>query len=190
MNILENQLTTILYRNWWVLLLRGFVAITFGALIWLQPGISLATLVLFFGSYAMADGIIGVWIALSGRKEHEHWVVLLLGGLVGIGAGILSFLALDMTEFALLFYIAVWAIATGVLGIVVAIRLRKEIKGEWLLIFGSLTSVVFGVLLMVKPEVGALSLLWLIAIYAIAFGIILVLLAFKMRGFASQATRS
>src|SRR5215471_15824220 len=92
MNIAENQLATILARNWWMLLLRGLVAIAFGVLAWLQPGITLAVLVLLFGAYALVDGILGVWTAITGRKEHEHWWVLLLEGLVGIAIGILTFL--------------------------------------------------------------------------------------------------
>jgi uncharacterized membrane protein HdeD (DUF308 family) len=183
MNIAVNQLTTILSRNWWVLLLRGLAAIAFGVLAWLQPGISLAALVLLFGAYAMADGILGVWTAIAGRSEHEHWWVLLLWGLLSIGVGILTFLAPGITALALLFYIAAWAIATGVLEIVAAIRLRKEIEGEWLLILGGLASVAFGFVLMLRPGVGALTLLWLIATYAIVFGILLVLLAFKVRTF-------
>jgi uncharacterized membrane protein HdeD (DUF308 family) len=190
MNIAENRLATILSRSWWVLLLRGLVAIAFGALAWLQPGISLAALVLLFGVYSMADGILGVWTAVAGRREHEHWWVLLLGGLLGIGVGILTFLAPGVTALALLLYIAVWAIATGVLQIVAAIRLRKEIQGEWLLILGGLASVVFGVLVMAQPGVGAISLLWLIGTYAIVFGILLVLLAFKVRTLGGQAGRS
>jgi len=190
MNITENQLSTILSRNWWVLLLRGLAAIAFGILAWLQPGISLAALVLLFGTYIMADGILGVWTAIAGRKEREHWWVLLLWGLVGIGVGTLTFLAPGITALALLFYIAVWAITTGVLEIVAAIHLRKEIKGEWLLVLGGLASVVFGCLLLVQPGVGALALLWLIATYAVVFGVLLVMLAFKMRAFGSQGTRS
>jgi uncharacterized membrane protein HdeD (DUF308 family) len=190
MNIAENRLATILSRSWWVLLLRGLVAIAFGALAWLQPGISLAALVLLFGVYSMADGILGVWTAIAGRREHEHWWVLLLGGLLGIGVGILTFLAPGVTALALVLYIAVWAIATGVLQIVAAIRLRKEIQGEWLLILGGLASLVFGVLLMARPGAGAVSLLWLIGAYAIVFGVLLVLLAFKVRTLVAQATRS
>jgi uncharacterized membrane protein HdeD (DUF308 family) len=190
MNIAENRLATILSRSWWVLLLRGLVAIAFGALAWLQPGISLAALVLLFGVYSMADGILGVWTAMAGRKEHEHWWVLLLGGLLGIGVGILTFLAPGVTALALVLYIAVWAIATGVLQIVAAIRLRKEIQGEWLLILGGLASLVFGVLLMARPGAGAVSLVWLIGAYAIVFGALLVLLAFKVRTLGAHAGRS
>jgi len=186
MNIMRNGLAAILARNWWVLLLRGLVAIAFGVLAWFQPGITLAALVLLFGFYTLADGILGVWIAITGRKEHERWWVLLLWGLVGIAVGILTFLAPGVTTLALLFYIAVWAIATGVLEIVAAIRLRKEIAGEWLLILGGLASVVFGAVLMVQPGAGALALIWLIATYAVVFGILLVLLAFKLRGIWSR----
>jgi uncharacterized membrane protein HdeD (DUF308 family) len=190
MNLIEKQLAGILFRNWWVLLLRGLAAIAFGALVWFQPGISLAALVLLFGAYSMADGILGVWTAIAGRKEHEHWWLLLLEGLLGIGVGVLTFLVPGITALALLFYIAVWAIATGVLEIVAAIRLRKEIEGEWLLILSGLASVVFGVLLMAQPGVGALAVLWLIATYAIVFGVLLVILAFKARSFLSEAARS
>jgi uncharacterized membrane protein HdeD (DUF308 family) len=190
MNIVEKKLAAILFRNWWVLLLRGLAAIAFGVLIWLQPGISLAALVLLFGAYSMADGVLGVWTAVAKREEREHWWLLLLEGLLGIGVGILTFLVPGITALVLLFYIAIWAIATGVLEIVAAIRLRKEIEGEWLLILSGLASVVFGVILMAQPGVGALAVLWLIATYAIVFGVLLVILAFKARSFVSEAARS
>jgi uncharacterized membrane protein HdeD (DUF308 family) len=158
-----------------------------GILVWFQPGISLAALVLLFGAYSMADGILGVWTAVAERKEREHWGLLLLEGLLGIGVGILTFLVPGITALALVFYIAIWAIATGVLEIVAAIRLRKEIEGEWLLILSGLASVVFGVILMAQPGVGALAVLWLIATYAVVFGVLLVILAFKARSFVSEA---
>lgn len=186
MNIEKNLLSNIFSQNWWVLLVRGLAAIVFGVLAWLLPGISLATLVLFFGAYALLDGILGVWHAIAGRKVHEDWWVLLLWGLVGIGVGILTFLAPGVTALVLLFYIAIWAIAKGVLEIVAAIRLRSEIQNEWLLILGGLLSVVFGILLMVQPGAGALTLLWLIATYAIIFGVVLIVLAFRVRAFGKQ----
>lgn len=190
MGLIENKLAGILHRTWWALLLRGIAAMAFGVLTWIQPGISLAALVLLFGAYSFVDGILGVWTAFAGRKEHEHWWVLLLEGLLGIGVGVLTFFAPGLTALALLFYIAVWAIATGVLEIVAAVRLRKEIKGEWLLILSGLASVVFGVLLMARPGAGALAVLWLIAAYAVVFGVLLVILAFKARSFLSEAARS
>jgi uncharacterized membrane protein HdeD (DUF308 family) len=185
-NALNERISAVLARNWWLLLLRGIIAILFGILTYFQPGISLATLVLLFGAFVFADGAIGVWQAISARKERENWWVLLLGGLLGIGVGVLTLFHPGVTALALLFYIAIWAIATGVLEIVAAIRLRKEIEGEWLLGLAGVASVLFGVLLIARPEVGALAVLWLIAAYAIAFGVILVLLAFKARGFARR----
>jgi uncharacterized membrane protein HdeD (DUF308 family) len=186
MKDLEKQFSNILSRRWWTLLLRGVVAIMFGILTWLLPATSLAILVLLFGAFVLVDGILGVWMAIAGRKEYEDWWVLLLWGLVGIGVGILTFLAPGVTEFALLFFIAVWAVTTGVLEIVAAIRLRREIKGEWLLILGGLLSVVFGVLLMAQPGAGALALIWLIGTYAVTFGVLLVILSFKTRSFDKQ----
>src|SRR5262245_11033394 len=188
MNVIEKHLVPMLLRNWWVLLLRGLAAIVFGVLTWWMPGISLAVLVLLFGAYALADGILAVWMAIASRSKNEQWWVMLLWGLVGIGVGIVTFLAPGVTALALLFYIAIWAIATGVLQIVAAIRLRKEIEGEWMLILAGLVSVVFGLLLVVQPGAGALAVLWLIAAYAIVFGVLLVILALKARGMAKEAT--
>ncbi|MEW5804131.1 MAG: HdeD family acid-resistance protein [bacterium] len=186
MNIAEKPLAIILSRNWWVLLLRGIIAIMFGVLAWLKPGISLMALVLLFGAYTLADGILGVWLAIAGRKEDEHWWILLLWGFISIIVGILTFLTPSVTALALLIYIAIWAIATGVLEIVAAIRLRREIRGEWLLILVGIASVMFGALLMAKPGAGALALLWLIATYAVIFGVLLIILAFKARTFGNQ----
>ena len=190
MGLIENKLAGILQRTWWALLLRGIAAMAFGVLTWIQPGISLAALVLLFGAYSFMDGILGVWTAFAGRKEHEHWWVLLLGGLLGIGVGVLTFSAPGVTALALLFYIAIWAIATGVLQIVAAIRLRKEMEGEWMLILGGLASVTFGVILTAQPGAGALGVLWLIGTYAVVFGALLVMLALKVRSFGSKIAGS
>jgi uncharacterized membrane protein HdeD (DUF308 family) len=186
MSIVEKRLATILSRNWWVLLVRGLIAITFGVLTWMRPGISLAALVLVFGAYALTDGVLAIWAAFAGRKEHEHWVVMLLGGFIGVGVGLLSFMSPGITALAVLFYIAVWAIAKGVLEIAVAIRLRKEIDNEWWLILGGAASVVFGLLLMSRPGEGALAVLWLIGTYAVIFGVLLVLLSFRVKGLANR----
>jgi uncharacterized membrane protein HdeD (DUF308 family) len=186
-NSIEKRLANTLARNWWKLLVRGIVAISFGLMLWLLPGISLTLLVLFFGAFVLGDGIIGIWIAISGRKEYEDWWELLLWGLVGIGIGILTFVSPGATTLALVIFIAVWAIATGILQIVVAMRLRKEIEGEWLLILGGLLSVVLGILFMVQPGAGALALVWIIGTYTIIFGVLLVFLAFKMRSLRKLA---
>lgn len=190
MNSLENQLVNIFSRNWWLLLIRGVVAILFGILLWLQPEISLMAMLLFFGTFALIDGTLGIWTAIAGHKMHEHWWVLFLWGLIGIAVGILTFAVPGVTALALLFYIAIWAVATGALQIVAAIRLRKEITGEWLLFLGGLASLIFGILLMIQPTAGVLALLWLIGTYAIIFGILLVSLAFKTRTFSKQLTHN
>lgn len=183
-NGIEKHLARALHRGWWLTLLRGLAAIAFGVLTWIQPSISLAALILYFGAYCLANGIFGAWTAFAGRKDNEYWWVLLLEALLSIGIGILTFVVPGVTALALLFYIAIWAISTGVLEILAAIRLRREIQGEFLLILAGLASVVFGVLLVMQPAAGALAVVWLIAAYALAFGVILVLLAFKARGFA------
>ena len=190
MDIVAGRFASILSRSWWLVLLRGLAAIAFGVLAWFQPGISLAAMVLLFGAYSMADGILGVWTAIAGRGDHEYWWVLLIQGLLGIGIGVLTFIAPALTALALLYYIAIWAIATGVLEIVEAIRLRKEIQGEWLLIVAGIASVLFGVLLIVHPGAGALTVIWLIAAYAFVFGVLLVVLAFKVRSSLGRVVHS
>lgn len=179
--ILEKRLAAVLSRTWWMLLLRGLLAIAFALIAWLRPGISLATLVILFGVYVIADGVFGVFSAIVGRKEHEHWFVLLLWGLVGIGVGLLALRNPGATALVLVLYIGLWAIATGLLEIVAAVRLRQEIEGEWRLIAGGVVSVLFGGFMMARPGAGAIGLLWVIAAYAFAFGLLLVILAFKAR---------
>ena len=177
----EQNLAAALGRNWWLLLVRGLVAIVFALLTWAQPGVSLAALVLVFGFYVLADGLLGVWSAIAKRRDNRHWWLLLLWGLVGIVVGVMTFIMPGITGLVLLMYIAAWAVITGVLQIVAAIRLRKEIKGEWLMILSGLVSVAFGVLLFLQPGAGALAVAWIIAAYAFIFGVLMVLLAFKVR---------
>jgi len=187
MNSLEN-LGSLLRRNWWLMLLRGLAAIGFGILVIAKPQISLQVLVYMFGIYVLVEGILGVAVAIQGRNEIDSWGVLLLWGLLGVAVGILAFLKPDLTALALLFYIALWAIATGVLEIAAAVRLREVIKNEWLLILAGIVSVAFGVWLVARPEAGALAVLWAIGIYAIVFGVLVVLFAFKIRSYAGKVT--
>jgi uncharacterized membrane protein HdeD (DUF308 family) len=179
----EKKLVTILANHWWVLLVRGLLAIAFGVFSWIQPGISLASLIILFGAYALSDGIFGVWTAIKGREHHEHWWVLLIEGLIGIAAGLMTFFAPGVTTLVLLIFIATWAVARGVLEIVAAIRLRKEIEGEWLYVLGGLVSILFGGFLITHPGEGALALLWVVGFYAVSIGLLLVLLAFRVRTF-------
>lgn len=189
-NILEN-LGSILSRNWWLMLLRGIVAIGFGVLIFAKPQISVQVLVYFFGIYVLVEGILGVAVAIqAAHSEIDSWGLLLLWGLLGIAVGILAFLRPDITALALLFYIALWAIGSGLLEIAAAIRLREVIRDEWLLILAGLASIAFGAVLIARPDAGALAVLWLIGAYAIVFGLLVVIFAFKIRSFVSKATRA
>ena len=186
---MDVQLLQTLGRNWWLVLLRGIAAIVFGLLAWAWPGVTLVTLVLFWGAYALVDGVaalIGGWKTKDGGKPM--WTVVLVG-IVGILAGIFTFLRPGVTAFALLILIAVWAIVQGVLEISAAIRLRKEIQNEWLLILSGVLSVAFGVLMILNPGAGAIAVLWLIGAFAVAYGALLVFLSFKLKrhAFATPA---
>jgi uncharacterized membrane protein HdeD (DUF308 family) len=173
---------TLLSKHWWVFLVRGLAAILFGVLALARPGMALATLVIFFGAWALVSGLFAIFGAFAARKANRDWWVLLLQGLLGVAVGLLTFWAPGITAIALLWYIAFWAIFTGIIEIVTALRLRKEIRGEgWIMLAGT-ASVVFGVLLLVYPGAGALAVLTLIAAYAIVFGVILVIASLKLKG--------
>ena len=170
-----------LVRHWWVLALRGLCAVLFGLLALVWPGMTLIVLVMLFGAYALVDGICALVTAFRDRRSNDHWWVLLLEGIAGIAAGVMTFFWPGMTGLVLLYLIAAWAIVTGIVEIIAAVRLRREITGEWLLALGGLASIVFGVILLVRPLAGALAVAWLIGIYAIVFGVIIILLAFRLR---------
>jgi uncharacterized membrane protein HdeD (DUF308 family) len=176
-----------LARNWWLFLLRGIAGIAFGLITFFAPGISLAALVLLFGAYALADGVFAIWSAIR-RHGEDRWWVLLLQGLLGIAAAAVTLLWPGITALALLFVIAAWALVTGVLEIAVAIRLRKAITNEWLLVLSGIASVVLGVLLVLNPAVGALVVVLWIGAYALVSGALLVGLSFRLRREQKRAT--
>lgn len=171
-----------LSRFWWLVVLRGVFAIIFGILAFLWPGITIGALIILFGAYALVDGISTIITAISRRKSNSQWWVLLLEGIIGVVAGILAFVYPGMTALALLYFIAVWAILTGIMEIAAAIRLRKEIDNEWMMALGGVASIILGVLLLIFPGSGALGLLWVIAAYSIIFGILLIILGLRLRG--------
>ena len=170
-----------LARYWWAVALRGLFAVIFGVVAFAWPGVTLGALILLYGVYALADGVFAIVAAFSG-KTGQPWWVLALEGLVGLGAAAAAFFYPGLTALALLYLIAAWAILTGLLEIAAAIRLRKEIEGEWLLALSGLASVALGVLLVARPAGGALALVWLIGAYAIAFGVLLLVLGFRLKG--------
>ena len=168
-----------LAANWWALALRGLVAVLFGLLTLFLPGITLVTLVLLFGAYALVDGVFNV-IAFFRVASHQ-WA-LLIEGVIGIIAGILTFAWSAITAIALLYVIAFWAILTGVFEIVAGILLRKVITNEWLLLVMGGLSFLFGLLILFAPGAGALAIVLWIGAYALVFGVFLLALAFRLRG--------
>ena len=180
----------VLARNWWALALRGLAAILFGVLAFAWPGITLFVLVLFFGAYMLVDGIFAIVAAVRVAGEEDRWWLLLIQGILGVLAGLVAFFWPGLTALALLYFIAAWAIVTGIMEIVAAIRLRQEIEGEWALGLSGLLSVIFGILLVVLPApAGLLSLVWLVGAYAVATGVLLLILAFRVRSEASNEAR-
>jgi uncharacterized membrane protein HdeD (DUF308 family) len=154
-------------RNyWWLLAIRGLLAVLFGiaAIVW--PGLTLLVLVLLFGAYALVDGVVAVVVAFQERKFFSQWWVLLLAGLVGIIAGLIAFFWPAITALALLYVIAAWAIVTGVFEIAAAVSGRLPMTLEWTLGLVGVLSILLGVLLAIQPGAGLLSLVWVIGVYA------------------------
>jgi len=170
-----------LVSNWKMFLVRGILAVLFGIGTLLMPGITLIALVALFGAYALIDGVILSVLALKGRKAHPNWWLMLLAGLISIAASIVTVVWPDITAATLLYLIAAWAIVTGGFEVLYAIRFRKVLAGEGLLVLDGILSVAFGILLIAHPGAGALAVLWLIGVYAIAYGVMLVVLAFHLR---------
>ena len=178
----EPGLLRSLAANWWLLLLRGIAAIAFGVLAFSWPGLTLVTLTLLWGAYAMMDGVIAISAAFnaSGGDAGPRWW-LGLSGIVSILASVVTFYHTGATTLVLLMFIAVWAIVIGALQIWGAIALRKVLQDEWLLVLNGVLSIAFGVILFAQPGAGALGLVWMITWYAIFFGCLYIALAFKLK---------
>lgn len=186
-----NPIAQLLSRFWWMILLRGVMAVLFGISAFAWPGLTLVTLTMLFAAYAFVDGVFEVIHAVGHRKEIENWGLLLLEGVFGILFGVLAFQSPELTTTVgaviVAFYIAAWATVTGAMRIAMAVRLRKEIEGEWLLGLSGAVSILLGLFLMVRPAVGALAMLYFVAGWAILLGLFLIVFAFKARRFANKA---
>lgn len=178
--IYEGPPVSELAARWWLLVIRGVAAISFGILSILVPEISLFAMVLLFGAFAIVDGIANLMLAARGGPARR-WGWLVLAGVVSIAAGLLTWIWPGITALFLLGVIAFWAVFTGVAEIAAAIRLRKQITGEWLLVASGLLSVLFGLVMIVFPGAGALAMVWMIGIYAIVFGGLLIGLGMELR---------
>lgn len=170
-----------LSKTWWLVLLRGLCAITFGILAFVWPGLTLISLVILYGIYALVDGGLAVFAALAGGGAVSRWW-LLAAGLLGLAAGVITLLWPGMTAIVLIMFIGAWALGHGIVEIIGAIQLRKEIENEWWLIGSGLLSVIFGLIVITRPGAGAMAMIWLIGGYALVFGAMLVALAFRLKG--------
>ena len=170
--------------NWSALAIRGVIAIVFGVLAFLMPGLTLGALILLFAAYAIVDGVSHVVTGIRQRSGERPDGLMILGGVVGIAVGVVAAILPGITALFLLALIGAWAIVTGAAEIFAAYRLRKAIRGEWLLALDGIISIAFGLYVWIFPGAGALAIVWLIAAFAIASGVILLMLAFRMRSLA------
>ena len=167
--------------HWWALALRGVLAILFALMTFVVPGITLAVLVILFGAYALVDGIVAIVSAIRAAHGHRRWGAFLVEGIVGILAGLVTLFMPGVTLAFLIYIVGAWAIVTGVLEIAAAVRLRKHVAGEWLLILTGVVSILFGIAVFWAPIVGAIAIAFWLGAYALIFGILLLILAFRLR---------
>ena len=167
------------------LLIRGIVAIVFGIVTIMWPGLTIAVLVLLFGAYAFADGVAA--LVLGFRRYAERRWAIILHGLIGIGVGILAFTSPVTAALAFLIWIAVWAVFTGALDIFAAVRFHRELQHEWLLALSGVFSILFGLLLITMPAAGAVTLAWMLGAYTFAVGLVLVVAAARVRSLVAAA---
>lgn len=177
---LQGLVHSALRRSWWLLLLRGVAAVAFGVVTFIWPQISLLTLIMVYGIYAFADGVLALVAAIRGGGMVPRWW-LALAGVVSILTAIVVFAWPDLTALVLVYMIGFWSILRGALEIIGAIRLRNEISNEWSLGAAGALSVIFGLILVFMPGAGAIGLLWLIATWAVLFGLLLIWVAFRLK---------
>jgi uncharacterized membrane protein HdeD (DUF308 family) len=178
---------TLIAGRWWAVLLRGVVTIAFGAAAFFWSGVTAATLVPLFGFYALADGVVSVISAIGGRRHGEDGWLLALEGMIGLWAGVVTLRAPEITAVTLVFFISIWAMATGFLRIAAAMRLRQEIAGELWLALSGLLSVLLALMLVLRPDVGAIELVWVIAGYALVLGLVEIMLGVELWSARSPA---
>ncbi|WP_100124168.1 HdeD family acid-resistance protein [Snodgrassella alvi] len=181
----RSPLADLLSENWWIVLIRGIAALIFGLLTWFYPFISILVMMMFFGVYALIDGVMGIVISINGRRTHQDWWLMLIWGIVSILAGMVTFFVPGITWLVLIAFIAIWALVSGVLQIIAAIRLRKSIHGEGWMIVAGILSVLMGIILLVNPLQGGIALTWVIGVYAALFGVVNIALAFRVRRFSA-----
>ncbi len=176
----------ILAHNWWMLLLRGIIALVFGVLCLSYPGVTLIVMTIMFGAHAFLGGIFTLASSITTAKGRPRWWSTFFEGIVGIIFGLFILIWPGITAFGLLYLIGAWAIITGIFEITAALRLRQHFTNEWLLILSGAASVIFGLLILVVPRAGALAVIWWIGTYAIFFGMALAALALRLRRWVAR----
>jgi uncharacterized membrane protein HdeD (DUF308 family) len=184
------QMGDLIKRSWWMLALRGALAVAFGVLAVLWPDATLLLLVALFAAWMLLSGAAATYASLKYRRADKAWWLVLLLGLVSFAAGVIAVLDPHMTILALVLLMGANALVTGALEIVMAVRLRKVIEREWLLALAGAVSVAFGVLVVLFPAAGALALVWLVSFYAVVTGALLLTLAFRARNWSAQGRSS
>jgi uncharacterized membrane protein HdeD (DUF308 family) len=179
--------TVVLAEWWWTFILRGILAIAFGALAFVAPAWGVTILVLLFAAWAIVDGVTGLFVGVRHRSTARSWWLEVLEGVAGIAAGVIALLFPAFAAGILVLLIAAWSIVTGVVEIVLAVRLRRQISGEVWLGLAGIASILFGVVLFLFPAAGALSLVWLIGSFALVFGVFLIVLGWRLRGIHEMA---
>lgn len=175
-----------LVRNWWAVALRGIVAVLFGLLLLVWPVKGLMVLIVLYGAYALADGVFAIVSAIRAAKEHRSWGVFVLEGVLGIAAGLVTFFYPGLTAFVLTYIIAFWAVATGILELIAAVRLRHSISNEWLLGLAGVLSIALGIFIFMRPAAGALGIVGVLGIYALLFGFSLIGLGFRLKSLEAR----
>lgn len=173
-----------LSSHWWLFLIRGVLALALGIVMPLVPGAAILTLALVFGAYAFVDGIVAIAAAIRMRHADSQLLWLIVEGVLGVLTGIVTFVYPGITALVLVFLFAWWAVFSGIAAIVTAVRFRALIPNEWLTIILGVLSVVTGVVMFLVPAAGALAIVWTISVYALLAGIVMIGLAFRLRGLA------
>jgi uncharacterized membrane protein HdeD (DUF308 family) len=170
----------VLITNWWALAIRGVFAIIFAVIAFVWPGITAAALVLLFGAYALVDGILSLVAALRAARHHGPSGALVFEGVLDLIIAAIVFFWPVEALVAIIYFIAIWAVITGIALIAAGIAMIR-INGEWLLVLSGIISILFGIILFVQPGAGVVALSWWLGIYALLFGISLVGAAFRLR---------
>ena len=180
MNDRRHAMNAVLAANWWAVLLRGIAAILFGLAAFVLPGATILSLVLIFAAFSLVDGLFAIVAAIRGASAGARWGALLVHGILGVAIGVGAFIWPGITVLAFMLLMAAWALVSGVTMLMSAAKLHATHGRGWL-IFGGIASLLFGVLLVISPLIGAFVLTWWIGAYALLFGIIAVMLAFRLK---------